>query len=314
MSPSEADGYCLRGHGQVQEENDALQQGTEKMRSELLTDAAELDSLRKTGDIVIVDCRFDLRDPAAGAKQYAAAHIPSAVFADLDSDLSAPVTNLTGRHPLADVDELSSTFGRLGIDRRTPVVVYDADSGALAARCWWLLRWLGHERVRLLDGGLAAWQAAGLPVDAGTVTAEPRHFDARPRPGLLFELQELLDNGASAEGLYLIDARDAARFRGDIEPIDPVAGHIPGAINLPYTAALHEDGTWRSDQEIRAIWADVLGGDRDTATAAMCGSGVTACHLIVSALLAGNSEPRVYIGSWSEWIRDPQRPVATGGE
>ena len=283
-----------------------------KARSELLISAAALESEREQGEVAIVDCRFDLLDTDKGFRDYADAHIPGAVFADLDRDLSAPVTAETGRHPVPDIEGLATTFGRLGIDRSTPVVVYDEHGGALAARCWWLLRWLGHEQVRLLDGGLASWRRRNLPLQAGITTAAPKRFDAAPLRGKLFTLQELLDNGASADGLNLIDARDAARFRGEAEPIDPVAGHIPGATNLPYSATLREDGTWQSDQAIREVWASAIGTNRKTATAVMCGSGVTACHLVLSALLAGYREPRVYIGSWSEWIRDPARPVATG--
>lgn len=281
------------------------------MRNEHLISAQALES-RANDDIVIVDCRFDLLDPEAGLRAYEQAHIPGAVFADLERDLSGPISETTGRHPLPDARVLADSFGRLGIDRSIPVVAYDAASGALAARCWWLLRWLGHDDVRLLDGGLAAWERQGFSLDSGAAHPQPRIFGADPRDGMLLDVQELIDNGATADGLNLIDARDSLRFRGEAEPIDAVAGHIPGALNLPFAAMLDTDESWLPDDAVRELWAGTVGEDPAVETAVMCGSGVTACHLVLSALMAGYREPRVYVGSWSEWIRDPRRPVATG--
>lgn len=261
----------------------------------------------------VVDCRFDLADPSAGRRQYLAGHIPGAVYADLDVDLAAPADDTTGRHPLPETTTIVDTLSRLGIDTDTDVVVYDAGSGAFAARLWWMLRWLGHDRAAVLDGGLSAWQNAGFPVETGTRSVAEKAFIATERPELVLALDELLENGSTADGLNLLDARDAARYRGEVEPIDPVSGHIPGALNLPFTRALHDDGRWKSRDELKRLWSELLGEDTETPSAVMCGSGVTACHLVVSAILAGYSEPRVYVGSWSEWIRDPNRPVATGG-
>lgn len=260
----------------------------------------------------IVDCRFDLADVHAGQRAYEAGHIPGAVFADLDADLSAPIRPDTGRHPLPDVARFATTLGRLGIDDDIDVVVYDGGPGSLAARAWWMLRWLGHDRVRLLDGGFQAWTSKGLPVVPGVERAEYRDFYPQPREGMLVSTTELSGDLENIKALNLIDARDGARFRGEIEPIDAVAGHIPGARNLPFSLSLDASGCWRSRQELESMWTAALGGARDAWWIAMCGSGVTACHLAISAMEAGFREPRLYVGSWSEWIRDPARPVARG--
>jgi thiosulfate/3-mercaptopyruvate sulfurtransferase len=208
---------------------------------------------------------------------------------------------------------LARTFRRLGVSCDTPVVVYDASGGAIAGRAWWSLRWLGHDDVRLLDGGLHAWQAAQLPLQEGEVGAEPGDFAAAPRRGFVVSTAEVVAGLEEYGELRLVDARDEARFRGEVEPIDAVAGHIPGSRNLPFTEALNEDGTFRRQAALQALWRGVLSEPPlEAAWSVMCGSGVTACHLVISALLAGYREPRVYVGSWSEWIRDPDRPVVTG--
>lgn len=260
----------------------------------------------------IIDCRFNLGDPHAGRKAYHDAHLPGAVFADLDEDLSGPVRADSGRHPLPDRATIAATLGRLGIEKRSDVIVYDDSSGALAARAWWLLRWLGHDNVRLLDGGIKEWRKLSLPHARGAEQSTSRHFEPQPRDGMVLTTAELVDKLHAIPAMRLIDARDEARFRGEIEPIDSIAGHIPGASNLPFVASLHDDGTWKSTQELGSLWAAVLDNDRGAPWAAMCGSGVTACHLAISATEAGFREPRLYVGSWSEWIRDPGRPVAVG--
>jgi thiosulfate/3-mercaptopyruvate sulfurtransferase len=268
----------------------------------------------KTGDdrLRIIDCRFDLMNPDSGHKSYLAGHVPGAVYADLDTDLAAPVDASTGRHPLPDPEILAHTFRRLGVNRDRPVVVYDTAGGAMAARAWWSLRWLGHTEVRLLDGGLPVWEAAKLPLQEGVVTVEPGDLTANPGEGFMLTTSEVLAGLEEGGDLLVVDARDAARFRGEVEPIDAVAGHIPGTRNLPFTETLNEDGTFKRQEGLEALWRAVLGDSKDKAWSVMCGSGVTACHLAISALLAGYCEPSVYVGSWSEWIRDPDRPVATG--
>lgn len=259
----------------------------------------------------IVDCRFDLADVDAGFRDYLASHIPGAVFADLDRDLAAPVGPQTGRHPLPDVTAFERFMGRIGIDTATEVVVYDDANGALASRAWWLIRWAGHDRVRLLDGGFAGWLQEGGATQGGNETASPTTYRVRPRDEWVITTEDLVEVDDIRE-LRLVDARDSQRFRGEVEPIDPVAGHIPGAINLPLSRSLNDDGTWKSRERLKALWQDVLGSDKSRNWAVMCGSGVTACHLALSAMEAGYVEPQLYAGSWSEWIRDEGRPVAVG--
>lgn len=262
--------------------------------------------------LCIVDCRFDLMDPSAGQMLYRQNHIPGAVYADLDKDLAAPVNGGTGRHPLPDPDVFSATMGRFGIDAGTLVVCYDQDNGALAARLWWLLRWLGHENACVLVGGISRWQAMGMPLEAGSIKRTPARFEGSPQADRVVETAEIVASGAS--GLLLVDARDRDRFAGRSEPIDPVAGHIPGSINVPFPASLKDDGTWKEEDELRELWQEALGNACGSPWSVMCGSGVTACHLVISGLLAGLPEPRVYVGSWSEWIADPGRPVGSGGD
>jgi thiosulfate/3-mercaptopyruvate sulfurtransferase len=257
----------------------------------------------------VVDCRFELKKPDKGRAEYLAGHIPGAVYAHLDRDLAGPVTPRSGRHPLPAADDFAATLGRWGISGNTTVVAYDQGSGAIAARLWWMLRWLGHRRVLVLDGGFEAWRRAGLPIDAEAPVIEPARFTGRPDERMVVttdELQRSLAAGADV----LVDAREAARFTGRVEPIDAVAGHVPGAVNFPFGTSLRDDGRWRSAAELECAWSTVLGGDQERSWITMCGSGVTACHLAISARLAGYREPRLYVGSFSEWIRDPRRPVA----
>jgi thiosulfate/3-mercaptopyruvate sulfurtransferase len=278
---------------------------------DLLIDSEALHAQLGRPGLRIVDCRFDLLDPEAGQRLHTDAHIPGAVFADLDRDLSAPVTAASGRHPLPDAATMAATFGRLGITRSTRVVVYDEGGGALAARCWWLLRWLGHKNACLLNGGFARWERLGLATESGQFSVQPEDFNSEPRDHLVLRTAEIVAAGEDCRSLQLVDARDSERFAGTNEPIDPVAGHIPGAISLPLTASLKEDGTWKSAAELGAVWEQTLGEGCGRPWSTMCGSGVTACHLVVSGLLAGLPEPRVYVGSWSEWITDPERPIAS---
>jgi thiosulfate/3-mercaptopyruvate sulfurtransferase len=284
-----------------------------QQRQELLTSADELASALGDRQLRIVDCRFDLMAPDAGRKAWLDAHIPGAVYADLDRDLSGPITAHSGRHPLPPVETAADTFSRLGIDAQTRVVAYDDVGGAIAARAWWLLRWLGHERVTVLDGGLQAWLTRDRPLDSGMQEAERREFRAAPDPQRILGTQEIAANLRADRAPVLVDARDAARFRGEVEPIDTRAGHIPGTRNLPYGACLDTDGAWLGADALREHFSALLGAPPGAPWAAMCGSGVTACHLAISGLLAGSGEPRLYVGSWSEWIRDPARPIEPAG-
>ena len=262
---------------------------------------------------VVVDCRFNLLQPEKGRAEYRAGHIPRAVFADLDRDLAAPVTDTSGRHQLPEAESLAATLGRLGIGNDTRVVVYDYGSGALAARLWWMLRWLGHSRVAVLDGGFAAWRAAGGEVETELPQASVQRFRPRPDERMLIGTEELQKALSGDHPPPLVDARDRQRFLGEIEPIDTVAGHIPGALNFPFADSLNPDGRWRETAQLREQWVALFANELPADWIAMCGSGVTACHLAISAERAGLPAPRLYVGSWSEWIRDPQREVATGG-
>lgn len=282
------------------------------MNNEFLIGAQELASHRQDRGWRVIDCRFDLVNSAAGCRAYLDGHIPGAVFADLNKDLAAVPTATSGRHPLPAVADISEVFSRLGIDADVAVVVYDAGSGAFAARTWWLLRWLGHERVVLLDGGFRNWRSLGLPLLDGHERVGRRQFEADVRHDLVISTAELVARQADIETMKLVDARDEARFRGESEPIDAIAGHIPGATNLPFSASLRDNGAWRGTEELAELWSGHLGADKAVDWSVMCGSGVTACHLALSGMLAGFREPRLYAGSWSEWIKDPERPIALG--
>jgi len=278
-----------------------------------LISAQDLHAALSNEELIVVDCRFDLADKSAGRAAYEAGHIPAAVYADLDTDLAAPVGPTTGRHPLPDAKLLAETFGRLGIGRQSRVVVYDAASGGIAARCWWLLRWLGNDRAQLLDGGFNAWQSSGFAVRGGFEHRSGVTFTPSPRHELVLTTAELQEAVAQGEGVTLVDARDATRFRGEVEPIDTVAGHVPGARSLPFANFLNPDGTWLDATRRAALWHGLFTSPPAKPWAVMCGSGVTACHLVISALEAELPEPRLYVGSWSEWITNPDRPVARGG-
>ncbi len=273
-------------------------------RKDLLCTPEELAERLEAGRVSVLDCRFTLMDPGQGRQQYLEAHIPGAVYVHLDDELAAPIGPATGRHPLPAADEAAAMFRRKGVDHRHTVVVYDAGNGGIAARAWWMLKWLGHPDVRLLDGGFGAWRSSGLPTESGEGAASEGHFDATVQPGWLVSSADV-EQGL---GIPLVDARAPERFAGRAEPIDPVAGHVPGAINLPFDRGIDDEGRFLDRERLVRLWVDSVGDDDDVAV--MCGSGVTACHLAIGALLAGRRMPRLYAGSWSEWIRDPARPVA----
>ncbi len=261
---------------------------------------------------VIFDCRFDLGDPDAGRRAWRTGRLPGAVYAHLDDDLAAPVTPATGRHPLPDAAGFAAFLARSGWSPGRDIVAYDAQGGAFAARLWWLMRYFGHDCVTLLDGGWPAWVEAGLPVETG----EPGVPESAPLTALEARQGMTLDAGQVAAGLsngsvLLVDARAPDRFAGRNETIDPVAGHVPGAVNLPFAGNL-DQGRFRSADALAARFDEVLQGRDAGATVHMCGSGVTACHNLFAMALAGSGDARLYPGSWSEWIRDPARPVAAG--
>lgn len=258
---------------------------------------------------VLIDCRFSLKDPGKGRNAYLASHIPGAVYAHLDHDLSGPVVNgQTGRHPLPSVEQFVTTLSAWGIGAGVQVVAYDDTGGSMAARLWWMLRWLGHDDVAVLDGGWQAWNAAGYPVRNGAESRERAEFEARPRPELAADTAEV-ERIRNDDSYVLCDCRGADRFRGENETIDPVAGHIPGAISLPYAGNLSEDKTFRPAAELKQRFEESLGGTAAENVVLYCGSGVTAAHNALAMAYAGLGDARLYPGSWSEWITDPGRPI-----
>jgi thiosulfate/3-mercaptopyruvate sulfurtransferase len=277
-----------------------------------LVDVQSLAELMQRSRAVVIDCRFDLQDPGAGRQAYQAAHIPGARFADLNRDLSGPVTAHSGRHPLPAPDVLAERFGALGIGNGSPVVVYDQANGTFAARAWWLLRWLGHRRVAVLDGGFKAWVAAGGAVESQEPPPSPQRFVPRVDAAATLSSAEVLSAVRDPRRL-LVDARAAERFWGTVEPLDPVAGHVPGAVNHPCTTNVDPaTGCFLPTDVLRKRWRERLGSIAPDHVILMCGSGVTACHNLLAMEVAGLTGARLYAGSWSEWIRDPERPVARG--
>ncbi len=256
---------------------------------------------------VVVDCRHDLADPAAGETAYARGHIPGAVFLHLDRDLSAAKNGRNGRHPLPHIVALAAALGRAGIGPGVQVVAYDDCGGMMAGRLWWLLRWLGHEAVALLDGGLSAWTAAGGALS--TVMPEPaaRTFTPAPRDWVLDADQVL--TGLGRPDRVIVDARAPDRFRGENESIDPVGGHIPGARNRFFRDNLGPDGRFKPADQLRQEWTEALAGFAPEQVVHQCGSGVSACHNLLAMEIAGLPGARLYAGSWSEWCADPARPV-----
>lgn len=283
----------------------------EAARFATLIDTAELARRLDDPALVVVDVRHDLADADRfGVDAYAKSHIPGAVFAHVDRDLSAPANGRNGRHPLPTPEAASAVFGRLGVDSSKQVVAYDQDGGMFAARLWWMLRWLGHEQVAVLNGGFARWLRESRPTSSEAVTAKATTFvPRRVRPtvnatGIIASLPR--------HALLLLDARAAERYRGDTEPLDAVAGHIPGAINRPYSRNLAADGRFRPTGELRGEFDAMLHGRSPGDLVHYCGSGVSACHNILAMSVAGYPLTRLYPGSWSEWCADPRRPVAKG--
>jgi thiosulfate/3-mercaptopyruvate sulfurtransferase len=284
------------------------------MAFETLIDADSLRSLLAgSHEPLVLDCRFDLSDPAAGRRAYAQGHIPKALYADLNQDLSAPVTPSSGRHPLPERVAFAATLKRWGVTESRQVIAYDAQNSSFAARLWWMLHWVGHRACAVLDGGFQAWLAAGGASEAGS----ERSVSASAALQIATDADfATLDAAAVAARIpdrsLLIDARAAERYSGAVEPIDRLAGHVPGAVNHPFSTSLAPDGRFLAAEELHRRWQARLNGRGAEEIIAMCGSGVTACHNLLSLKIAGLSGARLYPGSWSEWIADPQRPVARG--
>jgi thiosulfate/3-mercaptopyruvate sulfurtransferase len=261
--------------------------------------------------LAVVDCRFDLMNPKAGRQAYLTAHIPGARYADLNQDLSAPIGPDSGRHPLPAPDAFAARLESLGIGNHTQVVAYDDANGSLAARLWWMLRWMGHDAVAVLDGGLKAWISSGGALESAEPAPGAEHFAPQVDFHAALSTAEL-ERGLRQPKLMLVDARAPERYAGHVEPIDSIAGHIPGAVNHPFTANLDADNRFLPASELKRRWEERLAGKDAKDLVAMCGSGVTACHNLLSLEVAGLPGAKLYSGSWSEWIRDPRRPVARG--
>lgn len=261
-------------------------------------------------DWVVFDCRHDLAAPERGRAEYAQSHIPGARFLHLDEDLSAPKTGRNGRHPLPDRETLARKLGDAGVDSRKQVVAYDAQGGMIAARLWWLLRWLGHLPVAVLDGGWNQWVAEGRPQSAEMPRPRPTRFTGKPREIDVGaeSVRERLGDGT----MLLLDARAPDRFRGKNETIDPVGGRIPGARNRFYRDNLDASGRFKAAEILKAEFGDLLGASRPADVVNYCGSGVSACHNLLAMEVAGLRGARLYPGSWSEWSADPSRPIASG--
>ncbi len=256
-------------------------------------------------DVLLIDCRHDLANPQAGRLAYAEGHLPGAYFLHLDDDLSGLKTGTNGRHPLPDPQVLADKLASLGVSRSSRVVAYDAQGGMYAARLWWLLRWLGHEQAQVLDGGMAAWQGERVKDLPKPVAAE---FIAELRPELMLGVKEVLEN-IQVPVFIVVDARSPSRFMGEGETLDPVAGHIPGAINRFFQNNLQQDGRFKSAEVLKTEWQSLLAGVDANHTVQQCGSGVTACHNLLALEVAGLSGAKLYAGSWSEWCADAARPV-----
>ncbi|WP_085630064.1 sulfurtransferase [Pseudomonas sp. R16(2017)] len=272
-----------------------------------------LDARKDQPGLVILDCRFALEDPDYGQRSYAEGHIAGAHFADLERDLSGPVVKgVTGRHPLPEPAALVERLQAFGIDAGSDIVLYDDGPGAYAARAWWLLAWLGkRDGVFILDGGLKAWHAAGLPLSLDPPSTVRGSFSGQPDLRLLLSAAQLQQR-LGQSGLTLLDARALPRFKGEVEPIDPVAGHIPGAQCAAFTDNLGSDGRFLPADRLKQRFAALLGDRSPGELVAYCGSGVTACHNLFALCLAGYPLAELYAGSWSEWINDPARGIATG--
>jgi thiosulfate/3-mercaptopyruvate sulfurtransferase len=272
----------------------------ERLRALQAADAAPL----------LVEASFDLADVEAGRRAFRAGHLPGSVYLHLDDDLSGPKTGRNGRHPLPDRAVFRALLGRIGIGPQTPVVALDRQGGVYAARLWWMLRWIGHAEVAVLDGGVDAWrQAGGALVETGPVPAPVADYPDRAPLTAQIDADALL---RSLGRIRIVDARAAERFRGEVEPIDPVAGHIPGAVNRFHRQNLAADGRFKPAAQLREEFAELLGSDAPASVAHQCGSGVTACHNLLAMEHAGLGGASLYPGSWSEWSSDPARPIARG--
>jgi thiosulfate/3-mercaptopyruvate sulfurtransferase len=281
------------------------------MRFTTFISTAELSSHLDNPSWAVIDCRFDLDDPEKGEREYLDSHIPGALYAHLDRDLAAPASPALGRHPLPDTHELVNTFSQWGIDSDVQVVAYDNRGGGFAARLWWMLRYLSHEKVAVLSGGFPAWEKMGLPLRSGRETRPPRTFRANVQPHMLATAKDVLTQ-IGQEEMLLVDSRAPERYRGEEEPFDPIAGHIPGAQNHFWQKNLDADGHIRRRKFLHDEWEQVLSGKTPDRAIFYCGSGVTACLNLLSMAHAGFEGAKLFVGSWSQWSHNPDLPKKTG--
>ncbi len=272
-----------------------------------LISAAQLSDLT---DCAIVDCRFELTNENAGFEAYLASHIPGAAYASLKADLSSAPTGTNGRHPLPSIDQMADTFAGLGIGSNTQVVAYDQDNGMFASRLWWMLRYLGHDAVAVLDGGFSTWIREHRPVQGGNELRPRDQFVPHPRKSWLVTIDDMI--GGRAQSSLLVDARAPERFEGRSEPLDRAAGHIPGAINRFFKDNVTTEGTFRPPEDLRRTFDALFDGRSPEQVVMYCGSGVTACQNLLALEHAGISGTPLFVGSWSEWSADPARPIETG--
>jgi len=259
---------------------------------------------------LIFDCRFTLSNKQAGREAYEKGHITGAQYVDLEQEMSGEITAHSGRHPLPPIAEVAAKFGQWGIDGNKQVVVYDDIFGAIAGRLWWLLKWLGHDRVALLDGGYPKWLREDKPVDTEEPASSSTVFTPQPRNHMLVDTETVA--ACHTDAAYLIiDARAEERFDGDVEPLDKVAGHIPNSVNHPFDENLELGGTFLTPEELRPMYQNLLGDRSPDHIILSCGSGVTACHNMIAMEHAGFKGAKLYVGSWSAWITDPARPIAS---
>ncbi len=260
----------------------------------------------------IFDVRHDLMNHEIGRQQYAEGHLSGATFVPLETDLSGEKTATSGRHPLPDADDFMAKLGEWGVRPGQQVVVYDASNGTYAGRLWWMMRWMGHYSVAVLDGGITKWEKEGRPLTAEVPHFAPTSYKGAPRT-MHVDVEFVQANLGKSE-VTVLDARASGRYAGQGETIDPVGGHIPGALNRPFTENLNKDGTYKAPEVLAKEFAALLGNRSPKQIVHQCGSGVSACHNILAMEIAGLAGSRLYPGSWSEWCRDPKRPVATGSE